>query len=158
MKEADSTMKMSPQEAEDSALKLYIALNRASQWINAHGDRDIRKHGLNRTEFGVLEMLYHKGAQPLQQIGGKVLMSSGNITYVIDKLEKKQLVQRRASADDRRLIFAEITSQGTQFIEEVFPVHAVIIKEAVSGLSSEEQKLASELLKKLGRHAQDTFI
>ncbi|WP_127531355.1 MarR family winged helix-turn-helix transcriptional regulator [Paenibacillus kobensis] len=142
---------------QDEALDLYIALSRASQWVNAHADRDIRRHGLNRTEFGVLELLYHKGAQPIQQIGSKVLMSSGNITYVVDKLEKKQFVARRTSTEDRRLIYAEITDAGKQFIEEVFPQHADVIGSAVAGLTAEEMKTASQLLKKLGKFAQAGF-
>jgi len=142
---------------KDEALALYIALSRASQWVNAHADRDIRRHGLNRTEFGVLELLYHKGAQPLQQIGGKVLMSSGNITYVVDKLVSKGYVQRRASSEDRRLIYAEVTAAGSAFIESIFPGHAEAIQDAVNGLSLEEQKLAQGLLKKLGKYAQEHF-
>ncbi|MGO4268540.1 MarR family winged helix-turn-helix transcriptional regulator [Paenibacillus sp. TAF58] len=144
-------------EQRNDSLDLYIALSRASEWVNAHGDRDIRNHGLNRTEFGVLELLYHKGAQPIQQIGGKVLMSSGNITYVVDKLEKKEFVKRKTSTEDRRLIFAEITDNGKRFIEEVFPKHAEVIEKAVAGLTTEEKKIASQLLKKLGKFAQDGF-
>ncbi len=147
---------MSKQEMETS-LDLYIALSRASQWVNAYADQDIKSNGLNRTEFGVLELLYHKGSQPLQQIGGKVLMSSGNITYVIDKLEKKGYVKRRYSADDRRLIFADITDLGKQFIEEVFPRHSEVIHDAVSGLTVEEKQIVAKLLKKLGKHAQEGF-
>ncbi|WP_224753835.1 MarR family winged helix-turn-helix transcriptional regulator [Paenibacillus terricola] len=143
-------------EKED-ALNLYIALSRASQWVNAHADRDIRRHGLNRTEFGVLELLYHKGPQPIQQIGSKVLMSSGNITYVVDKLEKKQFVTRRTSTEDRRLIYAEITEEGKQFIERVFPKHAEVINQALAGLTQEERTAASGLLKKLGKHAQQGY-
>ncbi|NQX63454.1 MarR family winged helix-turn-helix transcriptional regulator [Paenibacillus qinlingensis] len=144
-------------EARNQSLDLYIALSRASEWVNAHGDRDIRKHGLNRTEFGVLELLYHKGAQAIQQIGSKVLMSSGNITYVVDKLVKKEFVIRNTSTEDRRLIFAEITEKGKQFIEDVFPKHAEVIENAVAGLTEEEKQLASQLLKKLGRYAQEGF-
>ncbi|MDF2646524.1 MAG: transcriptional regulator, MarR family [Paenibacillus sp.] len=144
-------------EQRNDSLDLYIALSRASEWVNAHGDRDIRNYGLNRTEFGVLELLYHKGAQPIQQIGGKVLMSSGNITYVVDKLEKKEYVRRKTSTEDRRLVFAEITEKGKQFIEEVFPKHTEVIEKAVAGLTSEEKKIASQLLKKLGKFAQDGF-
>lgn len=144
-------------ERHEDALELYIALSRASQWVSAHADRDIRKHGLNRTEFGVLELLYHKGAQPLQQIGNKVLMSSGNITYVVDKLEKKGFVRRRVSTEDRRLIYAEVTAAGSAFIEEVFPQHAGIIADAVAGLDEQEQKAAASLLKKLGIFAENTF-
>jgi MarR family 2-MHQ and catechol resistance regulon transcriptional repressor len=143
--------------SRNDSLDLYIALSRASEWVNAHGDRDIRKHGLNRTEFGVLELLYHKGAQAIQQIGSKVLMSSGNITYVVDKLEKKAYVVRKTSTADRRLIFAEITEIGKQFIEEVFPKHTEVIEKAVAGLTAEEKKVASQLLKKLGKFAQDGF-
>ncbi|MUT66525.1 MarR family winged helix-turn-helix transcriptional regulator [Paenibacillus sp. NEAU-GSW1] len=141
----------------DESLELYIALARASQWVNAHADRDIRKHGLNRTEFGVLELLFHKGAQPLQQIGGKVLMSSGNITYVVDKLEGKGLVCRRTSTEDRRLIYAEVTEAGKQFMEDVFPQHAEVIQNAVEGLTAEEKRMASSLLKKLGKFAQSNY-
>jgi MarR family transcriptional regulator, 2-MHQ and catechol-resistance regulon repressor len=145
------------EHSKDDSLNLFIVLSRASQWINAHADRDIRSHGLNRTEFGVLELLYHKGAQPIQQIGGKVLMSSGNITYVVDKLVQKQCVQRKASTEDRRLIYAEITDKGKRFIEEIFPGHVEVIEKAVAGLTPEEQKTASQLLKKLGRFAQESF-
>lgn len=144
-------------EDSQDALELYIALSRAHQWVSAHGDRDIRKSGLNRTEFGVLELLYHKGPQPLQQIGSKVLMSSGNITYVVDKLEQKKLVRRRVSTEDRRLIYAEVTDDGHRFIEEIFPQHSKIISEAVQGLSQEEIQVATTLLKKLGRHAEQSF-
>lgn len=142
---------------KEEALNLYIALSRASQWVNAHADRDIRRHGLNRTEFGVLELLYHKGPQPIQQIGSKVLMSSGNITYVVDKLEKKQFVSRRTSTEDRRLIYAEITEEGKQFIDNVFPQHAEVIDQALAGLTAEERMAASGLLKKLGKHAQQGY-
>lgn len=144
-------------EDKNLSLELYITLSRASQWLIAHADRDIRQHGLNRTEFGVLELLYHKGPQPLQQIGGKVLMSSGNITYVVDKLEKKGFVRRRASKEDRRLIYAEATDLGSQFIEDVFPAHTTVIEQAAAGLTEEEKEQAILLMKKLGLYAQQSF-
>lgn len=107
-------------EMRNDSLDLYIALSRASEWVNAHGDRDIRKHGLNRTEFGVLELLYHKGAQPIQQIGSKVLMSSGNITYVVDKLEKKEFVARRTSTEDRRLVLRKLQIRVSSLLKKFF--------------------------------------
>ncbi|CAH1208040.1 HTH-type transcriptional regulator MhqR [Paenibacillus plantiphilus] len=144
-------------EAQDNSLHLNIVLSRACQWVSAHAHHDIRQHGLNPTEFGVLEFLYHKGAQPLQQIGEKILMTSGNITYVVDKLTQKGLVQRKACDSDRRVIFAEVTDKGKQFIEEVFPQHEKVIQKAVSGLTREEREQAIHLLKKLGIAAQGSF-
>jgi MarR family 2-MHQ and catechol resistance regulon transcriptional repressor len=145
-------------DRNELSLNLYVVLSRASQWVNAHADKDIKSYGLNRTEFGVLELLYHKGAQPIQQIGGKVLMSSGNITYVVDKLEQKGVVKRKASTADRRLIYAEITQVGRAFIEEVFPKHAEVVHQALGGLTDEEKRLAAQLLKKLGKFAQEGYV
>ncbi|RKN84923.1 MarR family winged helix-turn-helix transcriptional regulator [Paenibacillus ginsengarvi] len=145
------------QETKNESLHLFIVLTRASQWVNAHADRHIRKLGLNRTEFGVLELLYHKGRQPLQQIGDKILMTSGNITYVVDKLEKKELVVRVGDPNDRRVWYAEITPKGVKFIEDVFAEHTAVIEEALRGLDQEEKETAVRLLKKLGRSAQSSF-
>lgn len=137
---------------EDSkqSLKLFIVLSRAFRAVNEHANKLIQTYGLNPTEFAVLELLYHKGDQPLQQIGGKILLASGSITYVVDKLEDKGYLQRVACPNDRRVTFAQITDSGKEFIESVFPEHERKIHELMSGLSSEEKETAIELLKKLG--------
>jgi len=148
-------MSYTPQR--DPALDLFVVLSRAYTWVNAHAIRDIRCHGLNPTEFGILEALYHKGPLPLQEIGEKVLISSGNITYAVDKLEQKQLLVRKPSTHDRRVIFAELTPQGQELLATLFPQHAEVIRAAVSSLSPEEQILTIQLLKKLGLAAQDKY-
>jgi MarR family 2-MHQ and catechol resistance regulon transcriptional repressor len=148
---------MSDTPQRDPALDLFIVLSRAYTWVNAHATRDIRCHGLNPTEFAILEALYHKGPLPLQQIGEKILISSGNITYAVDKLEQKHLLVRKPSAHDRRVIFAELTPQGQELLETLFPQHAEVIRAAVSSLSSEEQIQAIQLLRKLGLAAQDKY-
>lgn len=141
----------------EPSLELFVVLSRAYNWVNAHAIRDIRCHGLNPTEFGILEVLYHKGSLPLQQIGEKVLISSGNITYAVDKLEQKQLLVRRPSVHDRRVIFAELTPQGHDLLAAIFPSHTEAMHQAVSGLTPEEQVQAAHLLKKLGLAAQKGF-
>ena len=142
---------------QDPALQLFVTLWRANYWVYAYAERDVRCHGLNLTEFAVLEALYHKGPLPLQQIGKKVLISSGNITYSVDKLEQKQLLLRRPSPHDRRVIFAELTPQGHDLLAAIFPKHTEAIHQAVSGLTPEEQVQAAQLLKKLGLAAQTGF-
>ncbi|MED4604293.1 MarR family transcriptional regulator [Paenibacillus validus] len=141
----------------DESLHLFVVLSRACEWVTAHAHRDIRRHGLNPTEYGVLELLYHKGPQPLQQIGEKILMTSGNITYVIDKLEQKQLVVRKPCPEDRRVSFAEITERGVAFLNDAFPAHQQVVANAVAGLTSEEKRQAIALLKKLGISAKESF-
>ncbi|WML43506.1 MarR family transcriptional regulator [Neobacillus sp. PS3-40] len=132
------------------SLKLFIVLSRAYKAINEHVNKMIQNNGLNPTEFAVLELLYHKGDQPLQQIGGKILLASGSITYVVDKLEQKGLLKRIACPKDRRVTYAQITDEGKTFIEEIFPEHAKQIDQLMSSLSDSEKSEAIRLLKKAG--------
>lgn len=141
-------------EIEES-LKFFIVLSRAHRAFNDVVNKNISTFKLNPTEFAVLELLYHKGDQPLQQIGGKILLASGSITYVVDKLEQKGLLARRACPKDRRVTYAQITDKGKQLIEEIFPPHEERINEIVSVLTSEEKNVVTELLKKVGYHAND---
>ncbi|WP_305367763.1 MarR family winged helix-turn-helix transcriptional regulator [Bacillus sp. V3B] len=137
-------------ELNDQSLKLFIVLSRAYRAMNEHVNKRIQRYGLNPTEFAVLELLYHKGDQPLQQIGGKILLASGSMTYVIDKLEKKEYITRVACAEDRRVTFAQITQKGKKLIEQVFPSHQNEIERIMSVLSDEEKDTAIELLKRIG--------
>jgi MarR family 2-MHQ and catechol resistance regulon transcriptional repressor len=150
-------MTMPANPPEDRSLELFTVLLRAYNWTSAHAARDIRHYGLNPTEFGVLELLYHKGPLPLQQIGEKILISSGNITYCIDKLASKQLLVRKPAPNDRRVTFAELTPQGRCLLDEIFPRHEQALRKAMDGLNAEEQAQAICLLKKLGLAAQESF-
>ncbi|MGG1834124.1 MarR family transcriptional regulator [Cytobacillus firmus] len=137
-------------EQIDQSLKLFIVLSRAYRAINENVNKRIQTYGVNPTEFAVLELLYHKGDQPLQQIGGKILLASGSITYVVDKLEQKGLLKRVACPTDRRVTFAQITDEGKAFIENFFPDHEKHIHSLMNELTSEEKAAAIGLLKKLG--------
>ncbi|OZI12298.1 MarR family transcriptional regulator [Bacillaceae bacterium SAS-127] len=142
-------------EKNKQSLKLFIVLSRATKVINEQVNEYIYESGLNPTEFAVLELLYHKGPQPLQQIGNKILMASGSITYVVDKLEKKNLLARKTNEKDRRVIRAEITDQGRQLIDEIFPQHEENIHQLMNVLSEEERETAIALIRKLGVSIKD---
>ena len=133
-----------------NSLKLFIVLSRAFKAINEHVNKVIQASGLNPTEFAVLELLYHKGDQPMQQIGGKILLASGSITYVVDKLEQKGMLKRIACPKDRRVTYAQITEDGKNFIQDIFPEHAEQIDKLMSTLTETEKMEAIDLLKKVG--------
>lgn len=137
------------------SLELFVVLSRAYKAIMEHAERDIRRHGLNLTEFAVLELLFHKGPHPLQQIGEKILLASGSITYVIDKLENRGYLVRKPCPEDRRITFATITDTGKQRMQEIFPQHVEAIEVALDGLDEVEKKMAVQFLKKLGIHARE---
>ena len=137
------------------SLKLFIVLSRAGMAINEQTNRFFQQNGINPTDFAVLELLYHKGRQPLQKIGSKILLASGSITYVVDKLEKRGLLKRVNCASDRRITYAEITEEGSAFMAEIFPRHEERLHELLNVLSNEEKLQAIELLKKIGLSIKD---
>lgn len=142
------------QDSIQRSLKLFIVLSRAHRSINDVVNKSIAEQGLNPTEFAVLELLYHKGDQPLQQIGGKILLASGSITYVVDKLEQKEYLIRVACKHDRRVTFAQITEKGKKFIERIFPQHEQRIDQIMNALTAEEKETMIELVKKIGYQAK----
>ena len=137
------------------SLKLFIVLSRANKAIHECTNAFFQSKGLNPTEFAVLELLFHKGRQPLQKIGNKILLASGSITYVVDKLEKRGYIHRVSCPSDRRVTFAEITPEGNDFMSELFPQHEKQLLEIMNVLSSEEKEQAIQLLKKLGLSLKD---
>lgn len=141
--------------ANERALKLFVVLSRANKVLHEETNRLISSKGLNPTEFAVLELLYHKGKQPIQKIGEKILMRSGSMTYVINKLESNGYLQREVNSIDKRVTYVEITVQGTQLMDSLFPGHAENINSLLSSLCSEEQDQATRLLQKLGVSIRD---
>lgn len=132
------------------ALRLFVVLSRAMNALQAHAAADVARHGLSLTEFAILEALYHKGPLLIGDVQRRILLSSGGITYVVDRLEEKGLLERRACPNDRRARYAALTEKGTALMNEIFPEHARRIERALAGLSAEEQEEATRLLRQLG--------
>lgn len=135
----------------ETALKLFVVLSKAYRSLMDEAMRDMRGYGLSPSEFGILEVLYAKGRTPIQQIAGKILLTSGTMTYNIDKLENKGLLRRVLSREDRRVVFAELTEQGEALFGDIFPKHADKIRAMMGVLSEGEQQEAIGLLKRLGK-------
>lgn len=134
-------------------LKAFTVLFRAYQTIQDATKRDLLQYDLNQTEFSVLEFLYHHGEQPIQVIGKKILIASSSITYVIDKLEQKSFVYRRACPKDRRVTYVLLTYEGQTLMEEIFPRHEQKINEIFEVLDQQEMDTMILSLKKVGLNA-----
>ena len=135
------------------SLKLWVVLSRAFDAVQTHAAADAARHGLTLTEFGVMEALYHKGPLLLGEVQRKILVTSGGVTYLVDRLVAKGLVERRRCEKDRRAWYAALTEEGEALIREIFPQHADAVARAVSGLDETEKEGAIRLLRTLGRHA-----
>lgn len=139
--------------AVDPALRLWVVLARAYTAVARHVEADVARHGLTTSEFGILEALYHKGPLLLGEMQRKILVSSGGITFLVDRLAARGLVERRACPNDRRARYAALTPDGEALIERIFPEHRARLHAVLDGLSVPEQRDAARLLRQLGRAA-----
>jgi MarR family 2-MHQ and catechol resistance regulon transcriptional repressor len=109
------------------------------------------------SDFAVLEALLHKGPLPVNEIGRKVLLTSGSITVAIDRLETKGLVERRAHGTDRRARIVHLTREGRKLITRIYADHAADMEKlAAASLSKSERKTLIGLLKQIGYEAAST--
>lgn len=142
---------------EEEALRVLTILLRASGSVTNMLKKDMLTYGMNPTEFAVMEVLFNLGKQPIQIIGKKVLLASSSTTYVIDQLEKKGLVERVQSEDDRRVTLVSLTDEGQELMESIFPQHSQVIKQLFEELSDEELYELGESLKTVGYKAVDLY-
>ncbi|HEV7993581.1 MAG TPA: MarR family transcriptional regulator [Gemmatimonadaceae bacterium] len=140
---------------QETALKLWVVLARAFDSVAKNVEADVAEYDLTGTEFGILEALYHKGPMLLGEIQRKILVTSGGITYLVDRLVAKGFVKREQCAEDRRARYAVLTPSGQALIRKIFPVHAARIEQSLSGLTMAEQREATALLRKLGLAAAE---
>ena len=136
---------------EERALDAFIKLTRATGSVTTRLEQSGTRGKLTESQFGVLETLLHLGPLCQGTLGSKLLKSSGNMTLVIDNLEKQGLVRRERNPEDRRQVFIHLTQAGQELIEEVFPKQLKTIVDEFSVLTAEEQKNLGDLLRKLGK-------
>jgi MarR family transcriptional regulator, 2-MHQ and catechol-resistance regulon repressor len=137
------------------SLKLWVVLARAYRAVARQLRRDIERHGLVVSEFGTLEVLYHKGDLPVGDVSERVLLTSGSMTHVVDKLERRGLLVRRRCPEDQRITYLAITPAGRALMAAMFPAHAEAIRRATAGLGPDEKRMLVSLLKRLGLAAAD---
>lgn len=136
-----------------AALKLWVVLSRAHQAVGELAKLDVERGELSLTEFAVLEVVYHKGDLGAGEVGERVLLPSGSLTYVIDKLAERGLIERMSSDTDGRRRYLHLTATGKAIMKRIWPGHAAVIELATSGLSAAEKRTATRLLRKMGMHA-----
>lgn len=139
---------------ESAGVHLWLILWKAHAWVSDFARSDIASLGLGLTDFAILELLLHKGATPVNEIGARVLLTSGSMTSAVDRLEKRKLVERRSLPGDRRSRMVYLTDEGRSLIECAFAAHSLAMNSLFDVLTPAERSDAERLLKKMGRAAE----
>jgi len=137
-------------KAQERALSAYVKLLRAANTSVAYARVGLEEAGLSQGQFAVLEALYHIGPLYLGDLARRILTSSGNLTLVVDNLEKRGLARRKPHGRDKRFVLAAITPAGRRLMARIFPEHARRITEIMARLTSAEQDALGGLCRRLG--------
>ncbi len=141
----------------DQALGLWVKLARVHALMLRLSARDINRYGLTQPQFAVIESLGHLGPMKMKVLGAKMLVTGGNMTVVVDNLEKAGLVERARCLEDRRATWIRLTEKGDGLFKKIFPQHAECVAGALSVLTAKEAGELSRLLKKFGMGLQEKF-
>jgi MarR family 2-MHQ and catechol resistance regulon transcriptional repressor len=136
--------------AEERALSAYVKLARAANTAMGYARVGLEEASLSLGQFAVLEALYHVGPLNLGDLARRILTSNGNLTLVVDNLEKRGLVRRKQQGQDKRVVMATITAAGRRLIAGIFPGHVRRITEVMGRLSPADLEELGALCRKLG--------
>src|SRR5947207_12947482 len=136
-----------------SGTHLWLVLMKAYRALERLATQSIESLDVCLSDFGVMELLLHKGPQPVNEIGRRIALTSGAITTAVDRLESRGLVTREAHESDRRTRIVRLTARGKEQAGSVFAGHKAVMDAAASGLAKTECAMLIELLRKLGTSA-----
>ena len=136
---------------EISALDTAIKLARATETLIAKTSLNLSIHNVTVSQFGILDAVYHLGPLTQKSLGEKILKSGGNITHVVDNLEKRALVKRYRGKNDRRNFEIHLTKKGEKLIAKILPGYVKVIKDELGILNQEESETLQRLCKKIGK-------
>jgi MarR family 2-MHQ and catechol resistance regulon transcriptional repressor len=136
-----------------SGTHLWLVMMKAYRALERLAIRSIESHQVGLSDFGVMELLLHKGPQPVNEIGRRIGLTSGAITTAVDRLESCKLVIREAHPSDRRTRVVRLTARGREQAVKTFTGHKAVMDSAARELSRMERAALIRLLKKLGASA-----
>ncbi len=136
--------------ADVSGTHLWLVMMKTHRALERLAIQSIESSEVGLSDFAIMEMLLHKGPQPVNEIGRRIELTSGAITTAVDRLESRDLVTREAHPSDRRARIVRLTARGEERAAKVFAGHKTAMDLAASGLSKTERATLIQLLKKLG--------
>lgn len=129
-----------------TAVLAWIRLARVFQKIDAASARMFRVHDLSTAQFDALAQIGVAGGITQQELAHSLLVTKGNVSQLLDRLEQQGIVTRRHVGRTNCLF---LTERGQALFDAVVPQQEALVAELFAPLSPEEQSQLLALLRKL---------
>ena len=131
---------------------MWIRLLGITRAAESHLREHLRiKHGTTLPRFDVMAALWRRReGVTMSELSRMLLVSNGNATTVVDRLEADGFVRRTPSETDRRTVFVALTPEGLAAFEGLAEGHEVEVSKLFSGISEGDLEAMTEILKRMG--------
>lgn len=139
-------------EASKRRLKMWIRLLGVTRAAENHLREHLRvNHDTTLPRFDVMAALWRRrDGVTMSELSRMLLVSNGNATTVVDRLEKDGFVARRQSETDRRTVFVALTEAGAKAFETLAAGHEAEVSKLFGGLSDSDLDRLTDILKRVG--------
>ncbi|MDX1455156.1 MAG: MarR family transcriptional regulator [Gammaproteobacteria bacterium] len=149
LEDSKPTMDKTREAAQSQCLAVVREVVRAYQAFSDFSSGDIKHRGLSNAEFDVICTLGNQPGMTFKEIGENTLITKTTLTGVVDRLESKGYVERKACPDDRRCVRAMLTDKGDELFRDVFPAHVAQLDKRIDDMPEAERKQVIASLAKL---------
>lgn len=136
-------------------VEAYVKLIRTAEALHAQVSRGLVSENLTASQFSALKALRFHGTMPQKAIASYLLKTAGNVTLVLDNLEKRGLITRKRQTDDRRVVDVDLSRLGRETFDRIYPAHIARIESAMSPLHADQIDQLADLLVQLHQTIND---
>ncbi len=133
----------------DKEIKLLSSLTKLNKVLDGCLIIHLKKLGISRADYVILNVLRGSGPMPMQQLGDYLKITSGTITYATNRVISRGLVKKTQHKEDRRTFYIELTKQGYETLERINKEHLPYISKIFGSLSNEDLDDITENIRKL---------
>ncbi|CAN5404775.1 MarR family transcriptional regulator [soil metagenome] len=134
---------------EEPCVQAYVRLVRSAEALHAEVSRGLVVEGLTASQFSAMKVLRIHGKLAQRDIARYILKSGGNITILVDHLEREGLAVRDRDTVDRRVVYVSLTAKGEALFDSLYPSHLERIREGMAALTEAECDQLTRLLQKV---------
>lgn len=138
-----------------NALKPMTTLFKAHRSVLEFIKEDIKDYDFDINEFSVFEIIYHKERLMINEIKDNILIANSSLSYILNKLETKKLIEKEKCENDKRITYIKLTNKGLDLATNIFPNHYKNLKNIFNVLTKEEKESLVNITKKLGLHTKE---